>query len=75
MPTEIEAAVANILSKTQNVRLVDVFLLGPFMVWSGYQLNNDLAKIAMIGSGVATIIYNWNNYQTVQALRKQGLVE
>ena len=69
MPTEIEAAVANILSKTQNVRLVDVFVLGPFMMWAGFQLKNDAAKMAMIGSGLATIIYNWNNYQTVQALR------
>lgn len=49
--------------KTQNVRLIDVFVLGPFMIWAGYQLKNDLAKAAMIAAGAATIAYNWQNYE------------
>ena len=52
--------------KTQNVRLVDVFLLGPFMIWAGLQLENDIARVAMIGSGIATIAYNGNNYLRIQ---------
>ena len=52
--------------KTQDVRLIDVFLLGPFMIWAGMQLKNDLAKLAMIGSGVATIYYNGQNFLEVR---------
>jgi hypothetical protein len=48
--------------KTQTVRLIDVFILGPFMIWAGMQLQNDFAKVAMIGSGLATMYYNGNNY-------------
>ncbi len=49
--------------KTQNVRLVDVFILGPFMIWAGMQLRDDWAKVAMIAAGAATMAYNWQNYE------------
>lgn len=49
--------------KTQDIRLIDVFVLGPFMIWAGTQLKSDAAKVAMIAAGAATIGYNWANYQ------------
>ena len=51
-------------SKSQPVRLVDVFLLGPFMVWFGVIATgvSSIFKIIMIISGIATIIYNGWNY-------------
>jgi len=50
--------------KTQAIRLVDVFALGPFMVWFGMEAKDvpDAARLVMIASGVATIVYNGSNY-------------
>jgi len=50
--------------KTQAVRLVDVFLLGPFMVWAGTRRSAlpDWARAALVISGVATVVYNGRNY-------------
>jgi hypothetical protein len=50
--------------KSQGVRLVDVLVLGPFMVWAGMQgrLRPDWANAALVVSGVATIFYNGRNY-------------
>jgi hypothetical protein len=59
--------------KPQHVRLMDVFLLGPFMVWAGFQLKHPAAKIAMVTSGVGTVLYNGNNY--LRARRTKANVE
>jgi len=50
--------------KSQNVRLVDVFLLGPFMVWFGINATvvPEWTSTLMIISGIGTIIYNGRNY-------------
>ena len=52
------------LLKSQNVRLIDVFLLGPFMVWFGINATGvpEWAGTLMIISGIGTIIYNGRNY-------------
>jgi len=49
--------------KTQNIRLLDVFLLGPLMIYAarGARLG-DLERAALAAAGVGTILYNWNNY-------------
>ena len=52
------------VTKTQNVRLIDVFLLGPTMIWAGYKVqkvNNTLAFFLAF-SGLMTIVYNGDNY-------------
>lgn len=54
--------------KAQNVRLFDVFILGPFMIWAGMQLKGDAARSAMIAAGAGTIAYNWRNYEKVKRL-------
>jgi hypothetical protein len=50
---------------TQYIRLADVFVIAPILVYTGAkyykQLPNYLA-IALIVIGVATFIYNGNNY-------------
>lgn len=47
---------------TQAVRLVDVLLLGPFMVWAGLNHPAELAKLGLVIAGVATIAFNGANY-------------
>jgi hypothetical protein len=48
--------------KTQQVRAVDVLILGPFMVWAGSRATSPTARLGLVVSGVATILYNYNNY-------------
>lgn len=54
--------------KSQRIRLVDMFLLGPFMIWFGIQAQAvpDLAKGVMVISGIATVIYNGRNYLRIR---------
>lgn len=54
------------IQKTQEVRLVDVFLLGPFMIWAGTNMRHKCAGRVMMIAGVATIAYNWRNYQRAE---------
>jgi cellobiose-specific phosphotransferase system component IIB len=48
--------------KSQSIRLIDVFLLGPFMIYAGTKLPNKTMQTIMIISGILTITYNGNNY-------------
>ena len=49
--------------KSQEVRLLDIFVLGPFMVWYAAQKTTPpWAKAVMGLSGIATILYNGRNY-------------
>lgn len=52
------------VSKSQLVRLIDVFLLGPFMIWFGIIATgvSVTLKVIMVILGIATIIYNGWNY-------------
>lgn len=52
------------IEKSQEVRLIDVFILAPFMVWFGMKAEGvpKLAKTAMIVSGILTALYNGRNY-------------
>ena len=54
--------------KTQDIRLIDVFVLGPFMIWAGYEIGKkkDFAGMVMAAAGVATMAYNWENYKEVR---------
>ena len=57
-------------SKSQNVRLIDIFILGPIMIylgWYNYKKidKNDYIKllsIILIFFGSSTITYNLKNY-------------
>jgi hypothetical protein len=59
------------LPKAQNVRLVDVFLIGPLMFWAGWKLsrNYPVRGRFLTVSGAATVAYNGYNYYR---LKNQG---
>lgn len=49
--------------KTQAVRLVDVFALGPFLIWAAWASRLPCAaRVALAGSGAATIVFNGLNW-------------
>lgn len=51
--------------KSQDTRLLDVFLLGPLLIAAGLRKGplQGWMKWGLIASGVGTIIYNWNRYK------------
>lgn len=50
-------------SATQMIRLIDVFLIGPLLIYTSFQksLPNWL-RLSLLIIGVSTIVYNGNNY-------------
>lgn len=48
--------------KSQAVRLIDVALLGPFMIYAGTKLPTKTMQAAMVMAGILTITYNLNNF-------------
>lgn len=55
--------------KSQTIRLADVFLIGPFMIASARYLPSSGARMTMFALGVATIVYNGQNY-----LKNEGVL-
>jgi len=49
-------------SKSQLIRLGDIFILGPFLIWLGLREKVPWIKIFLIFLGMATIGYNLRNY-------------
>lgn len=55
-------------NKHQWVRLVDIFLLGPFAIWLGYKLSVDkctnwnIVPYLLYIYAYGTIVYNFSNY-------------
>lgn len=62
-------------TKAQHIRLLDVFMIGPLMIWGGYALQREGRRVAgpvLALTGVATIYYNGRNYVRVRRrLREQ----
>lgn len=51
-------------TKSQDIRVLDVALFGPFMLWAAWRLDApDAARIALAGLGIGTIILNWETYR------------
>jgi hypothetical protein len=51
--------------KSQWIRLVDIFVIGPIMIYlgnQGYTLTNNKLYLALIFFGATTITYNLKNY-------------
>jgi uncharacterized membrane protein len=64
-PTEETIETVQEVSKSQQVRLIDVFLLGPFMIYMSKAKKPDQTSRAVLAFfGAATIWYNWKNYRT-----------
>lgn len=64
------------IAKPQNIRLADVFLLGPFSIWFGMKADEmpAWARVAMVAYGVATIGYNGKNYLENAAKEGRGSI-
>ena len=52
------------ISKGQFIRLCDVFLIGPFIIYAGSLKSTlpDSVKIGLIFIGIITIAYNGKNF-------------
>ncbi len=53
------------IEKSQVVRLIDVFVIAPILIYTGVRYYKELPKILailIIVIGIATLIYNGNNY-------------
>lgn len=57
--------------KSQPTRLMDVFVLGPLMIFAGMRLrgHGDRALgTVIVGSGIGTILYNYRNWKRLRYL-------
>lgn len=59
------------MEKAQGVRLIDVFLLGPAMIYAGARLKNRNMALLLAVSGVGTILFNGANYVRIEQLKKE----
>jgi hypothetical protein len=53
------------IEKSQQIRLIDVFVIAPFLVYTGVKYKKSLPSIvsnSLIVLGVLTAVYNGNNY-------------
>ena len=53
-------------AKTQFVRLLDVFIYGPFLIILGFQFENLIIRYLLFFMGATTIAYNLKNYVEIQ---------
>ncbi|MAH47946.1 hypothetical protein CMI37_19145 [Candidatus Pacearchaeota archaeon] len=59
------------LVKTQRVRLLDVFLIGPLMVYGAAKMPRGPAAAVLAFFGVSTVLYNARNYLLVEEWEEQ----
>ena len=59
------------LSKSQNIRLIDIFVIAPFLIYVSAKAKGltPLERNGLLIIGVATLIYNGKNY----LINKDGL--
>jgi len=49
----------------QMIRLADVFLVGPLMIYGAAQIDKPIIRDLLLLSGLATIMYNGGKYLLV----------
>ena len=56
--------IRNFMEKSQDIRVLDIFVLGPFMIWFGMRATGvpEIARTAMIVAGIGTVLYNAMTY-------------
>lgn len=56
--------------RSQPIRIFDVLVLGPAMIYAAYVLKGDkrLKSFILVG-GIGTIVYNFKNYLKIEARR------
>lgn len=61
--TEIKKETIEEYQKSQNIRLIDVFVIAPICIYAGiYKSSPNWIRYALIGIGLATAYYNGKNY-------------
>ena len=62
------------LVKPQVVRVLDVFLIGPLMIWGGLaaRSSSNLAGFSLAGLGLVTIWYNHRNLRRIHQAERPG---
>lgn len=60
--------------KTQVIRLADVGLVGPLMIWAGGKTasENPVPGMTLLLLGIGTIVFNASNYLKVERARARG---
>ena len=53
--------------KAQWVRVADVLVFGPFMIWAGAITSDPLARYGLWALGAGTIVYNGRNWLKIRA--------
>ncbi len=62
--------------KGQLVRLAQVFVLGPYMIWSGRDIEHQYLRVGMMLLGLGNIIYSgYNLLRIYKAQRGEGIPE
>lgn len=58
-------------AKAQGIRVLDVVVIGPLMMWGGWRLRQDtpVAGAALAFFGLTTVLYNARNYLRVKDAR------
>lgn len=46
----------------QTVRVLDVFVVAPFLIYAGKKSNDKVIRYGLIGLGILTALYNGLNY-------------
>lgn len=60
--------------KVQWIRLLDMGVIGPSMIFTGLALRPPAwVRAGMMIAGVATIFYNLNNFMTIQRQKQAAL--
>jgi hypothetical protein len=63
------------VGKTQAIRLADIFLLGPAMVYVGVTgVIPSLLRIPAIVGGIATVAFNVQNYRRLEESRSKPML-
>ena len=62
--------------KSQFVRLIDVFVYGPFFIWLGFaRSKNYIEKTALFFVGATTLTYNLKNYIAEAKLKESSKIK
>jgi hypothetical protein len=59
--------------KAQGVRLWDVFLIGPLMIWGGARAapKHPLPGLALLFAGMGTVVLNGVNFRRIERRKKR----
>lgn len=71
LPADVPATVGDV--KAQPVRMADVLIFGPLMIYSGLgKATPNWLRAGMVIIGVGTIVYNLANYFEVERRKREA---